>query len=154
MNHFGTQVVELAAHDQTLLFALFAISATHQSRLSGFDDYSGDFYQRRCLNILIPALNDEHAPFSTNLLATGIVLRFFEEMTGVLILISQQKERNPSLTDHRPYRWQGNNVSHVERVPVVENETRGSKPVNALQRSVYCRIAARNFRCQSFTTSI
>jgi hypothetical protein len=87
ISHFETHVVNLAAHDHKLLFALLAVSATHRSRINGCDDHAGDYYQRRCLNLLIPALNDEQAALSTNLLATGLVLRFFEEMTGTWFLM-------------------------------------------------------------------
>lgn len=82
-HHFAACVVSLAAEDQTLLYAILAVSAKHQSRVTGQDDGSGDYYQRCCLDILIPALNSTAAANPDHLLATAVILRLFEEMTGL-----------------------------------------------------------------------
>jgi len=79
-NHFGTMVPRNAATCSTLLYAIFAVSAKHLSLTNDFDRYASDIYQRKCLEVLIPALNDHDAVLNDNLLAATLILRLLDEM--------------------------------------------------------------------------
>lgn len=82
--HFGTSVVQASATCQTLLNAIFAVSAKHLSLRGEFDPLASDRYQRKCLQILIPALNDQYAILESTLFAATAILRLFDEMTGAI----------------------------------------------------------------------
>jgi hypothetical protein len=75
--------VPAALSDSTLLDAFLAVAAKHMSLKGKFDRYAPDKYQRRCLEKLIPALNDRNSLLNENLFAATIVLRLLDEMTGM-----------------------------------------------------------------------
>jgi len=81
-----TVAVPAAASDSTLLDAILAVSAKHMSLNGKFDRYASDKYQRRCLEKLIPALNDQKSLLDENLFAATIILRLLDEMTGTFTL--------------------------------------------------------------------
>lgn len=78
-----TVAIPAAATDSTLLDAILALSAKHLSLNGKFDRYASDKYQRRCLEKLIPALNDQKSLLDENLFAATIILRLLDEMTGM-----------------------------------------------------------------------
>lgn len=80
--HFALVVPHRAAVCPVLLNAIFACSAKHLSRVSGFDPYISDRYHQECLKHLIPMLNDSAAVMDENLLAATVILRFLEEVQG------------------------------------------------------------------------
>ena len=69
----------------TLLYAVLAVSARHQSLTGQRTNKVADEYQRRCLTNLIPVLNDPSNTSGDAVLASATILRFFEEMTGKLL---------------------------------------------------------------------
>lgn len=80
--HFGTTVVQLSSTCEPLLNAIFAVSAKHLSLTSDYPPLASDKYQRKCLQILIPALNDQSSLLDQTLFAATAILRLFDEMTG------------------------------------------------------------------------
>ena len=78
--HFRTVVPQRAATCPTLLNAIFALSARHLSRVGEYDPLISDRYHQKCLEHLIPVLNDPAAVLDENLLASTIILRHLEEI--------------------------------------------------------------------------
>lgn len=83
--HFELVVPQRAAACPTLRNAIFAASAKHLSRTSGFDPVVADRYHQESLKYLIPALNDSTAVMNEDLLAATIILRFLEEVEGACL---------------------------------------------------------------------
>ncbi|RDL31905.1 uncharacterized protein BP5553_09307 [Venustampulla echinocandica] len=79
--HFLNEVVRSASTNSTLLNAILAVSAKHMSLNGEFDRYASDKYQRKCLQKLIPALNDHTFLLDETLLAATVILRLLDEMT-------------------------------------------------------------------------
>ncbi|KAL1632399.1 hypothetical protein SLS56_003641 [Neofusicoccum ribis] len=79
--HFGTTVVQLSSTCEPLLNAILAVSAKHLSLTSEYCPLASDKYQRKCLQILIPALNDQDSLLDPTLFAATAILRLFDEMT-------------------------------------------------------------------------
>ncbi|KAL2836681.1 hypothetical protein BJY01DRAFT_221737 [Aspergillus pseudoustus] len=79
--HFRTYIGNTAATDITLLYAVLAVSARHQSTSLHWHSHIADEYQKRCLRSLIEALDDEENTLKDTILASAVILRFFEEMT-------------------------------------------------------------------------
>ncbi|KAF2142693.1 uncharacterized protein K452DRAFT_270538 [Aplosporella prunicola CBS 121167] len=78
--HFGTMVVQASSTCETLLNAILSVSARHLSKSGSFDPLASDKYQRKCLQILIPALNNQHSLLESTLFAATAILRLFDEM--------------------------------------------------------------------------
>lgn len=85
--HFSTVVVQAAATSPTLHNAILAVSAKYLSVTQDFDRLTPDRYQRECLRTLIPALTAPEAMLDESLFAATVILRFFEEMTGIAPLL-------------------------------------------------------------------
>lgn len=81
--HFSTVVVHAAATSPALYFAILAVSSKHLSITQEFDRHKPDKYQLECLKVLIPALSNPNALLDENLFAATIILRLFDEMTGI-----------------------------------------------------------------------
>ncbi|KAJ5113700.1 hypothetical protein N7456_002234 [Penicillium angulare] len=79
---YRNYIANHAATDMTLLYAVLAVSARHQSSTGQKLSQLADEYQRHCLKRLIPALSDPSTTSGDAVLASATVLRFFEEMTG------------------------------------------------------------------------
>lgn len=90
--HFATTVVQASSTCETLLNAIFAVSAKHLSLKGEFDPLACDRYQRKCLQILIPALNHERSLPDSTLFAATAILRLLDEMTGMSPLFTKQKK--------------------------------------------------------------
>ncbi|KAF8857352.1 hypothetical protein BDZ45DRAFT_433576 [Acephala macrosclerotiorum] len=79
--HFQNVVLPASATDPTLTNAILAVSARHLGLQGKFDRYAADRYQQKCLETLIPELND-HDTIPKDLLFAGtIILRLLDEMT-------------------------------------------------------------------------
>jgi hypothetical protein len=57
-NHFGRTVPELATHSPLLLNALLAVSRHHLSRTMGYDCMAAEMFHERCVELLIPLLDN------------------------------------------------------------------------------------------------
>lgn len=68
--------------DATILYAVLAISARHRELTMGIGNHKSHIYESRCLEVLIPSLNDQTIALSDGLLASAMLLRLLEEMTG------------------------------------------------------------------------
>ncbi|KAL3464893.1 hypothetical protein BJX64DRAFT_286081 [Aspergillus heterothallicus] len=79
--HFRNHVANAAAVDRTLLLAIFAVSARHQSASSGRPSVFAEECQENCLNSLILALNDYDTTVGETVFASALILRLIEEMT-------------------------------------------------------------------------
>jgi Fungal specific transcription factor domain len=80
-------VPQRAAHYPLLLYAIFALAALHRSRTLKDINQEASYheaseYHDLCLQIMIPVLDDAHSAFDVNFLASVIVLRSYEEMSG------------------------------------------------------------------------
>jgi len=82
-NTFATLVVQRVVDSPTLLYAILATSARHLSVTCGEDGYQADVYHRECLALLIPALDDCTALLDETLCAATVILRLFEEISGI-----------------------------------------------------------------------
>lgn len=83
--NFRSYINAAACYDLTLYYAVLAVAAKHRNLGSAAADPKADEYQRRCLETLIPALNDDSTVLAENILACALILRLLEEMTGMLI---------------------------------------------------------------------
>lgn len=64
----------------TLLSAVLALSARHLSRVDDFDPAVADKHYDKCLQTLIPALNDSSSIYDETLLIIVVILRLLEEL--------------------------------------------------------------------------
>lgn len=83
---FAASVAQRAAASPPLLYAILATSARHLSMTSNHDAYTAEMYHRECLALLIPVLNDSTAALDEALFASTVILRLYEEMSGMLPL--------------------------------------------------------------------
>ena len=72
--------------DIELLYAVLAISARHLELTQGLPGNKSDEYQQNCLQILIPSLNDATKALPDTIMASALLLRLLEEMTGQFCL--------------------------------------------------------------------
>lgn len=79
---FTIQVPILAANCPTLLNAVFALSSRHLAGTSNYDPSISGQYHERCLEHMIPVLNDPDAVMDDVLLAAACILRTLEELDG------------------------------------------------------------------------
>ncbi|KAJ9635243.1 hypothetical protein H2199_008730 [Coniosporium tulheliwenetii] len=77
---FTIQVPVLAANCPTLLNAIFALSSRHLAGTSNYDPSISGKYHERCLEHMIPVLNDPDAVMDDVLLAAACLLRTLEEL--------------------------------------------------------------------------
>jgi hypothetical protein len=75
--------VQCAVTSPPLLYAILAVSARHLSVTKGYDIDEADRYHRECLGLLIPILDDSSAALSEALYAATVILRLFEEISGM-----------------------------------------------------------------------
>lgn len=80
-HHFSDVVPELATRSALLLNATLAASAHHLSRTSGFDPLVADIYHERCVELLIPLLNNLPT-VPDEVIAATVLLRLFEQMSS------------------------------------------------------------------------
>lgn len=80
--HFRSCVGSTIANDAAILYSVLAISARHRKLTMGVEGDNSDEYERRCLEILIPTLSDTSGALQDSVLASALILRLFEEMTG------------------------------------------------------------------------
>lgn len=83
MNHFGTTVPQRAMQQPILLQAIFAVSAQNMSRVSTYDESEGSRYYSECISLLIPTISQVDEDCNENVLAATVLLRIYEEGSGV-----------------------------------------------------------------------
>lgn len=77
-SYIGTAI----SNHPALLYAVLAVSARHRELTTSIG-YSNSFeYEQQCLEILIPSLNDTTAVLQDSILASALLLRLLDEMTG------------------------------------------------------------------------
>ena len=82
-NHFGSVVPELATRSGLLLNAVLAASALHLSRTTGYDPMVAEMYHERCVELLIPLLDDP-SRVADEVVAATVLLRFFEQVSSAI----------------------------------------------------------------------
>lgn len=82
--HFAVHIPYRARYCDTLFNAIMALSARHMNRTADFDSLVSDQYYQKCLETLIPALNDHGVTMDDDLLAATVILRLLEEYDGKL----------------------------------------------------------------------
>lgn len=87
--HFSTVVPELATTSNLLLHAILAVSAHHLSRTTDFDPTVAEDYHERCVELLIPILDDSFA-VADEVVAATVLLRFYEQMSSAVIGFDQE----------------------------------------------------------------
>lgn len=80
--NFRSYVGSTIANNAAILYGVLAVSARHRALTMNIEDKNSDEYERRCLEVLIPALNDTTKVLQDTALASAIILRLLEEMTG------------------------------------------------------------------------
>ncbi|KAI0437713.1 hypothetical protein F4803DRAFT_131724 [Xylaria telfairii] len=81
--HFRSYIQATMRSEPCTLFAILAVSARHLEAI-GEEYYNSNEYERECLGIMIPMLNDKYptqAP-DDSLLVSALLLRCLEEMTS------------------------------------------------------------------------
>lgn len=86
--HFSTVVPELATTSDLLLHAISAVSAHHLCRTADFDRTIAKQYDERCVELLIPILDESFA--SDEVVAATVLLRFYEQMASAVIGFDQE----------------------------------------------------------------
>ncbi|KAA8646718.1 uncharacterized protein ATNIH1004_005393 [Aspergillus tanneri] len=76
----------------TILYAILAVSARHQSSSSDEMRLFADECQQNCLKALIPALNDYENAIQETVFASAVILRLFEEMTDAAFIVTLRQE--------------------------------------------------------------
>ncbi|KAG4431765.1 hypothetical protein IFR05_012741 [Cadophora sp. M221] len=77
--HFSTEVARRAAFVPVIMNAILASAARHTALISGTADTISETYHNKCLQILIPILDDPCDVLDENLCAAIIILRQYEE---------------------------------------------------------------------------
>lgn len=78
--HFSNVIPELAIKSPVLLNAALAASARHLSRFDGTFTLAAEKYHDRCVELLIPYL-DDYSTCTDEVIATTLLLRLFEQLT-------------------------------------------------------------------------
>ena len=78
--HFTKTAPIMAASSPLLMNAILAISALHLSRVSDYDAYEAVRYHDKCLQLMVPMLNDHNEPKDDNLLMTTVFLHLYEDL--------------------------------------------------------------------------
>ncbi|OGM49456.1 hypothetical protein ABOM_001642, partial [Aspergillus bombycis] len=76
--HFRTYIANNTATDITLLYAVLAVSARHQSKSLKTQSHIADEYQKRCLIVLIAMEEPPEAGICTHTLSAQLLLRIRE----------------------------------------------------------------------------
>ncbi|KAK2596324.1 hypothetical protein N8I77_013220 [Diaporthe amygdali] len=80
--HFRSYIRSMIPHDAAILYAVLAISTKHRELMTGLKGIEeADEYERKCLEVLIPSLNDTDRALQDAALASALLLRLFEEMS-------------------------------------------------------------------------
>jgi len=66
-----------------LMYAICAVSARHLGRVSGLHQIEYMVYHEKCIQNLLPILNDDARIFDDDLVATTLLLRLYEELDGM-----------------------------------------------------------------------
>lgn len=111
LRHFGSVVPQRASVCPPLLNAICALSARHKSRVDNFDPLISSGYIQRCLQHLIPILDDREAFLDENVLASIIILRHVEEFE-VPLTGQQPTEQQSHLLGAHAF------ITAQQRVPV------------------------------------
>lgn len=102
--HFSVDVLERAPSCPLLLYACLAIAARHLSHTTNsIPANTADGYHERCISILLPVL--ENRGFETSieiLLASTVILRFFEQISCAHLHPPIYKRLQSKLTLHSP----------------------------------------------------
>lgn len=78
---FTLEVSKRALQKPIILYAILAVSSRHQAIIADHrDQHEADFYQSRCVNLVIEALSSVETTYDDNLLATVVLLRVYEEI--------------------------------------------------------------------------
>jgi hypothetical protein len=80
--HFEVEVPELALTNPILLYSICAYTARFLSIVSNYEPTVADQYHGKCLELLIPMLDDVSISSSEILLAATCILRLFEQISG------------------------------------------------------------------------
>jgi hypothetical protein len=81
--HFSSVVPDLATRSPVLLNAALAASAHHLSRVTDYDPLVADMYHERCVELLIPLL-DELSFVPDEIVAATVLLRLYEQMSSAI----------------------------------------------------------------------
>lgn len=81
--HFSSVVPDLATRSPVLLNAVLAASAHHLSRVTHYDPLVADMYHERCVELLIPLL-DELSFVPDEVVAATVLLRLYEQMSSAI----------------------------------------------------------------------
>lgn len=100
--NFRSYVGSTMSKDIELLYAVLATSARHLELTQGLPGNKSDEYQQNCLQILIPSLNDATKALPDTIMASALLLRLLEEMTGQFyppmyssLTMSNRLQQNP-----------------------------------------------------------
>jgi hypothetical protein len=85
--HFGTEVPRRAAYVPVIMNAILASSARHMALIEGKEDNESHEYHDKCLQILIPILDDPLESLDDSLFAAVIILRQYEEYDGKILFL-------------------------------------------------------------------
>lgn len=81
---FATSVSQRAVTSPALLSAILATTARHLGLIGRNYSHIAEHYHRKCIELLIPALDDTSAALDEGLYAATVILRLFEEISGSL----------------------------------------------------------------------
>ena len=74
----------MAASSPLLMNAILALSALHRSRVSEYDAYDAVHYHDKCLEHMVPRLDDHDTPKDDNLLLATVFLHLYEDLESEL----------------------------------------------------------------------
>lgn len=93
--HFSRQIQSTLSTDAAVLYGVLAVSARHLEQQKKIDEVLSCEYERCCLQILIPSLSKKTETLQDGALASAMLLRLLDEMTGQS---SDASSRLPNLT--------------------------------------------------------
>lgn len=79
---FTTDVLRLAPFCPVLLYSILALSAIHLNRTAEYDVNEAEEYHEKCIELLLPLVEDKRVITDGAVLASSVLLRFYEEISG------------------------------------------------------------------------
>lgn len=136
--HFATVLPVRAMTCKPLVKALFALSAKFSADV---DDYIAAEYYQRCLNSLVPMLDQPAALVNEDLFAAVVLLRSFEELEGRFSYFHKGSDFRGSLLTFSQYHYTAPTARPISSAATSSSAHRGQTTQPPIPRSSQTRAA-------------
>lgn len=141
--HFGTEVARRAAFVPVIMNAILASAARHTALISGTADTISEMYHNKCLQILIPVLDDPCDVLDENLCAAIIILRQYEEYDGKLSSVSRVFANIPKENDERCHLFGSTRMVNANTLNTSPSSLRDAANWVALRQEIHISLTTK-----------